>query len=141
MSFEDYDRALKMGKKAYRNSIIRGEYPYLPVLDDILSVAEIRGDVNLGLVDIPLDRVVGTSNKGRTYSFASNVMPILDFKTEFTGALRKRFGDRQELFYFRHLLGLKFILDKRSSGIQSSWTCRKTPPGGKEPSRPSRTRP
>ncbi|MCR5291973.1 MAG: BMP family ABC transporter substrate-binding protein [Eubacterium sp.] len=83
MSFEDYDRALKMGKRAYRNSIIRGEYPYLPVLDDILSVAEIRGDVNLGLVDIPLDRVVGTSNKGRTYSFASNFMPILDFKTEF----------------------------------------------------------
>ncbi len=83
MSYEDYDKALKMGKRAYRIKTLKGEYPYLPVLDDIISNVEIRGDVNLGLVDIPLDRVVGTSNKGRTYSFASNFMPILDFKTEF----------------------------------------------------------
>lgn len=39
--------------------------------------------MSLGLVDIPLDRVVGTSNMGRTYAFANNFMPLLDFKTEF----------------------------------------------------------
>ena len=83
MSFEEYDKAQKLGKRAFRAKSLRGEYPYLPVLDDILSAAEIKGEMNLGLVDVPLGRVVGTSNVGRTYSFASNFMPILEFKTEF----------------------------------------------------------
>ena len=38
---------------------------------------------NMGLMQIPLDFVVGTATKGRTYSFAANFMPILDADTEF----------------------------------------------------------
>ncbi len=83
MSFTDYEKAEKLGKKAYRAATLSGAYPYLPVLDDILSMADIRSEVSLGLVNIPLDRVVGTSTQGRTYSFASNFMPILDYNTEF----------------------------------------------------------
>ena len=37
----------------------------------------------MGLMQIPLDFVVGTATKGRTYSFAANFMPILDADTEF----------------------------------------------------------
>lgn len=37
----------------------------------------------MGLVQVPLDFVVGTSTMGRTYSFAANFMPILDEETEF----------------------------------------------------------
>lgn len=36
----------------------------------------------MGLMQIPLDFVVGTATKGRTYSFAANFMPILDADTE-----------------------------------------------------------
>ena len=43
----------------------KGEYPYLPVLDDILSYTDIISEVNLGLMDVPLDKIVGTKTKGQ----------------------------------------------------------------------------
>lgn len=60
-----------------------GALSYLPVLDDILSRENIQTEQNMGLMQIPLDFVVGTATKGRTYSFAANFMPILDADTEF----------------------------------------------------------
>ncbi len=83
MSYVDYEKAQKAGLKAQKMAVSKGESEYLPVLDEILNGVDIVGEVNLGLVQIPLDRVVGTSNVGRTYAFANNFMPILDYKTEF----------------------------------------------------------
>lgn len=83
MSYVEYEKAQKMGLKAFKNAVSKGENEYLPVLDEILEGVDIVGEVSLGLVQIPLDRVVGTSNVGRTYAFANNFMPILDYKTEF----------------------------------------------------------
>lgn len=83
MSYVDYEKAQKAGLKAQKLAVSKGESEYLPVLDEILNGVDIVGEVNLGLVQIPLDSVVGTSNVGRTYAFANNFMPILDYKTEF----------------------------------------------------------
>lgn len=83
MSYAEYEKAQKMGIKAFKNAIAKGGSEYLPVLDEILEEVDIQSEVSLGLVDIPLDRVIGTSNMGRTYAFANNFMPLLDFKTEF----------------------------------------------------------
>ncbi len=83
MSMYDYAGALRRGKKRYQENVSRGEYPFLPVLDDILMNIEIVSEVNLGLVDIPLERIVGTRTKGRTQAFASNFMPLLRENTEF----------------------------------------------------------
>ncbi len=85
MSFEDYSKAQKMGIKAYKAALSQGRYPYLPVLDDILTHTQIDREVPLGTMYIPLDQVVGTSTFGRTQSFASNFMPLLDSDTEFGG--------------------------------------------------------
>ena len=85
MSFDIYDKARKMGIKSYKARVAQGQYPYLPVLDDIINKEDISGDVNMGLVDIPLDRVVGTSTAGRTQAFASNFMPLMEMNTEFAG--------------------------------------------------------
>ena len=52
-------------------------------MDEILEGVDIVGEMSLGIVQIPLDRIVGTSNVGRTYAFANNFMPLLDYKTEF----------------------------------------------------------
>lgn len=84
MDGQEYLEALKAGKKEYKSKITQGEFPYLPVLDDILSHEEVVGEVPLGLVMAPLDFVVGTSTAGRTQAFASNFMPILDAGTEFS---------------------------------------------------------
>ena len=83
MSYVEYEKAQKLGLKAFKAAVAMGENEYLPVLDEILEDVDIQSEVNLGLVQIPLDRVVGTSNVGRTYAFANNFMPILDYKTEF----------------------------------------------------------
>ena len=83
MSYVIYEKARKLGEKAYREAVSHGRPPYLPVLDEMVSREEIRGEVSLGLVSIPLNRVVGTATAGRTNAFASNFMPVLDMKTEF----------------------------------------------------------
>lgn len=83
MGETEYTEALKMGKKEYRSRVSKGQFPYLPVLDDILSQADIQTEQNMGLMQVPLEFVVGTSTMGRTYSFAANFMPILDEGTEF----------------------------------------------------------
>ena len=80
----EYQEALKLGKKEQKNCLAQGRSPYLPVLDEILTHQDIQTEQPLGLVNIPLDHVVGTSTRGRTYAFAANFMPILDVGTEFS---------------------------------------------------------
>lgn len=83
MGESTYLDALKRGKKEQKKCLLLGRFPYLPVLDEILTHQNILTEQNLGLVQIPLDHVVGTSTKGRTYAFAANFMPILDEQSEF----------------------------------------------------------
>lgn len=83
MALYDYVGALKRGRRQYQASVSKGEYPYLPVLDDILSYTDIVSEVNLGIMDIPLEKVVGTKTEGRTSAFANNFMPLLSEKSEF----------------------------------------------------------
>ena len=61
MGETEYSESLKLGKKEYRARIAKGQFPYLPVLDEILSEADIKTEQNMGLVQVPLDFVVGTS--------------------------------------------------------------------------------
>lgn len=83
MSANEYLKAQKLGEKRFQAAVAKNEYPYLPVLDEIISPSDTVGEVNLGLQTISLDRVVGTATAARTTAFASNFMPILDYHTEF----------------------------------------------------------
>ena len=83
MSVQDYQSALKIGKKEYHACVYKGKYPYLPVLENLVDESAIDSEVSLGQDQIPLRLVVGTCNVGRTNAFADNFMPILDWGTEF----------------------------------------------------------
>ena len=83
MSYTEYAAALKLGRKSYQDSVSKGEYPYLPVLDSIVTGADIASEVSLGVIDIPLWRIVGTKTAGRTEAFARNFMPVLADRSEF----------------------------------------------------------
>lgn len=83
MALYDYSGALRLGRRQYQAAIVKGDYPYLPVLDDILANTDIVSEVSLGVIDVPLKRIVGTKTKGRTQAFASNFMPLLGEKSEF----------------------------------------------------------
>lgn len=80
---EDYEKALKAGKKNYQRHVSKGEYPYLPVLDDIISPSDVAKEEDIGLIQIPAHLIVGTAYAGRTTAFDSQFMPLLDKDTEF----------------------------------------------------------
>ena len=52
-----YEKVYKLAMKEYRNKTMHGEWPYLWVLDEILSHTEVLKEVDLGLVDIPLNQI------------------------------------------------------------------------------------
>lgn len=83
MAEVEYLEALRKGKKEHDKCLLKGRSPYLPVLDEILEHQEIQTEQKLGLVQIPLEHVVGTSTKGRKAAFAANFMPILEENSEF----------------------------------------------------------
>lgn len=78
MPTTEYSIALKRGRKAYRQDVAEGRQPYLKVLDEILAFTQTAGETDLGLVEIPIERIVGTRSAGRTRAFASNFMPLLE---------------------------------------------------------------
>ena len=82
MGFDDYSKACRLGKKDYQARMMRGEKPTLAVLDDIMPDSRYY-EVPLGLVQVPIDRIVGTKTMGRSSSFAGNFMPILNDGSEF----------------------------------------------------------
>ncbi len=84
MSSEVYARARKLGLKEYHARIQRHESPYLPVLAEVEEKLNTLAHVPLGLIQIPLNKVVGTASKGRTNAFAANFMPMLDPGSEFS---------------------------------------------------------
>ena len=82
MGFDDYSKACRLGKKDYQARMMRGEKPTLAVLDAIMPDSRYY-EVPLGLVQVPIDRIVGTKTMGRSSSFAGNFMPILNDGSEF----------------------------------------------------------
>ena len=83
MGREDYSKAFRLGKKDYQARMLRGEKPTLEVLDDIMPDKGSYYEMPLGLVQIPIDQIVGTKTIGRSTSFSGNFMPILQEDTEF----------------------------------------------------------
>ena len=80
-----YAAALKAGQKCYHDALLRGEYPYPQVLDEILDERITAGRVDIGLIDIPTEQIIGTKSVGRRNAFAANYMPLLPAETEFAG--------------------------------------------------------
>lgn len=80
---DEYMDAKKLGDWAYRRAILFGRYPYLPALDDIIKPEDIQGENRLGVMEIPIEDIVGTKTSGRQQAFADNFMPLLNSRTEF----------------------------------------------------------
>ena len=83
MFLEDYRKARQMGQKEAKVCQSRGGSPSLPVLDEILSAEETCGEVDLGLVDIPMELIVGTRSAGRSQAFSRSFYPLMAEDSEF----------------------------------------------------------
>ncbi len=78
-----YKEAQKLARGEFRSCTFRGEYPYLPVLDDFISDEQLNQGIDLGIVQIPMEFIVGTRTGGRSTAFARNFMPLIEDDTEF----------------------------------------------------------
>lgn len=83
MAQNDYAKALRLGQREYQSRIHQDLSPYVPTLDDILEGVSTEGEIKVGLMQIPADRIVGTYAAGRQTALAYNFMPLLPFDTEF----------------------------------------------------------
>lgn len=82
-AYQQYVRSLKLGQKYCRTSMINGRYPYIRVLDELLDESTLIGRMDLGVMEIPSEQIVGTKNAERRLAFAANYMPLLPVETEF----------------------------------------------------------
>ena len=82
-ALQEYARALRMGQKEYKERVQRGEAPYPAVLDEMLGVGVSEQIVDVGLVEIPAERIVGTKTAGRISAFSAGFLPLLGPDTEF----------------------------------------------------------
>ncbi len=76
-AFINYEKALSIGKK-------EGKTPL--VLDNILKEKNIVSfnEMPLGLVQVPMELVVGTKTEGRANAFSKNFYPVMECHTEFS---------------------------------------------------------
>ncbi|MEG0320092.1 MAG: BMP family ABC transporter substrate-binding protein, partial [Niameybacter sp.] len=78
-----YEQANKSAKQSWNTMVNKGEIGYLPSLDGVMQSSEILSEVSLGLVQIPIDKIIGTYTHSRSVSFAHNFMPLMGIGTEF----------------------------------------------------------
>ena len=78
-----YSRARREGLRVYQAAIQANADPYLPVLEDLEPNLSQLSRLSLGILTIPLDRVVGSVSQGRSYAFANGFLPILESGSEF----------------------------------------------------------
>ena len=78
-----YEQAKKAGKQSRNIKVSKGEMGYLPSLDGVVQPSDIVSEVSLGLIEIPLKKIIGTYTHSRSISFGHNFMPIMNTETEF----------------------------------------------------------
>ena len=82
-ALEEYAHALRLGQKECRDLVMAGKSAHPAVLDEILPENSAETVLDLGLVDIPAERIVGTKSAGRITAFTASFRPLLDVKSEF----------------------------------------------------------
>lgn len=80
---EHYSNARKLGQRTYNNKVSNGQIGYLPSLEGILKDADIVSQVDLGTLEIPLKKIIGTNSHLRSLSFSNDFMPIILNDSEF----------------------------------------------------------
>ncbi len=82
-ALENYKDAVAKGKKAYQHRKTRGQSGHLASLEGLLKDIEIVSTVQLGLLEVPLNKVVGTYTNSRRTAFAHNFMPLATAQSDF----------------------------------------------------------
>lgn len=82
-AMQEYAKALREGQREHRECIQKGIDPNPAVLDDILGPDSGDNCVNVGLIEVPMNRIIGTKSAGRISAFTPHFRPLLEPETEF----------------------------------------------------------
>ena len=82
-AIDEYSQALKKGLKESRELSAAGKRAHLLVLDEILPENYPGVVQDIGLLEIPSERIIGTKTAGRVSAFSPSFRPLLEPKTEF----------------------------------------------------------
>ena len=80
---EEYLKARRLALKEIKELNMQGRNTEPAVLDDILGENVTASVQEIGIVNIPVERIVGTKTAGRIGAFSSGFLPILGVETEF----------------------------------------------------------
>ena len=80
---DQYLNAMRKGQKEYRDLIMAGKDPNPPVLDELPGMDSSLSVQELGYMDIPAERIVGTKTAGRISAFTPSFLPTLSPRSEF----------------------------------------------------------
>ena len=80
---QEYEQALKAGLKEVKERTAQGLNPNPVVLDELLPDIDECTQQNVGLVEIPAERIVGIKSVGRVSAFSAGFYPLLSPKSEF----------------------------------------------------------
>ena len=83
MATDEYVQALKAGQKEYKELSAAGKPTHPAVLDELLPENSAQTVVDVGLIEIPSERIIGTKTAGRITAFTPTFKPLLDPKSEF----------------------------------------------------------
>ena len=80
---DEYVLALRNGQKEYRELVAAGKNPHPLVLEEILPEVDAMTIKDIGLVEVPAQRIVGTKSAGRITAFTPTFRPLLKAESEF----------------------------------------------------------
>ena len=80
---DQYLIAMRKGQKEVRELTLAGKDPNPPVLDKLPGMDSSLSVQELGYMDIPADRVIGTKTAGRMSAFSPSFLPTLSARSEF----------------------------------------------------------
>ena len=93
---DHYSKARREGLKIYEEAVRENRDPYLPVLEERVPNLSALNRRSLGIQSVPLERVLGSVSRGRSYAFSAGFLPILEGGSEFSTKWERLYAGVEE---------------------------------------------
>ena len=80
---EEYNQAMRHAHKERKDLILAGKPLHPAVLDEILGDSTNYSVQDIGTLEVPAQRIIGTKSAGRTTTFTPSFLPLPSSNTEF----------------------------------------------------------
>ena len=108
---EHYGKARREGLKVYSAALQAHQDPYLPVLEDREPNLSVLNRRSLGVISIPLERVIGSVSQGRSFAFTQHFLPILESGSEFAAKWETLYTSVEEEGLSQPVTALEYMGD------------------------------